>query len=86
MDNSNNFNSNNNQTNEGELTSKERNNIIIAAILEVVGIFFAGIPCAVGAIVLVQKIKRKNTSKTIIIVVGILEIFLVIISLFAKML
>lgn len=79
MDNSNNY--NNNQTNDGVLTSKEKNNIIIAAILEVIGTFFTTIPCAVGAIVLACQVKRKNTSKVIIIVIGILEIVIVIVSL-----
>ena len=77
MDNSNNY--NDNQTNGGVLTSKERNSIIIAAILEVIGAFFYTIPCVIGAIILACQVKRKNTSKIIIIVIGVLEIGIVIV-------
>lgn len=74
---------NNNYTPED--AKSDQTKLIIGIVLLVAGWFFAGIICGTGAIIMSTQIKKKSAGKTVILVLGIIEIVLTIIGVFASL-
>lgn len=77
-------NNNQQQMNYTQADAKsDKTKLIIGIVLLVAGWFVAGIICGTGAIIVSTQIKKKSAGKTVILVLGIIEIILTIIGVFA---
>ena len=72
---------NNKNVEETKLTKKESNQLAICGVFLGVGLFFAGIICSVVSLCLSLQIQKKNSAKTTVVVLSIIEIIMSIISI-----